>query len=506
MAARQVAQASAVLLALTVACIAVLSGYAGALTHILEHRPGWVSTKPQLGRAVWGAMAYISSPYALHGGRLNLAAWHGYQEVYYEQPLAPQQVRFAPSFSPGSYIEFLFNRTDDGFSGIRFEPGRRLLRFRADPERRFIRRQPISAAPLTGNAGRVHVAFDGERVDVVVDGRSVANFREPQSERQQIGFRGSWRESWIDDVEICQVGDRPCFEDDFELQPPWWAPLTLTVVLGSLAWFAIRGLRSGRSRRRFLWLALIELTLLIVGGVLLSYDRLILSGNYDYSSFYFNQRNAWLGRVSPIEGEQEVSERIHAVTAAAGHGARVMVVGTSQTWGAGASNAELDLVRRLEHKLTERRAADPGPICLSAAVSGYRSEHLLELYADDWIRHRPRLTLINLGNNDGDPALLAANLEQFVSLNREHGIDTVLVLEPNHEDGERLAANHAATIDVGQRLGVPVLDLHGYLLERRDQGMLWWDHVHLTDYGQELAATFLERELSGLLETRSADR
>ena len=38
---------------------------------------------------------------------------------------------------------------------------------------------------------------------------------------------------------------------------------------------------------------------------------------------------------------------------------------------------------------------------------------------------------------------------------------------------------------------IHVIDLHGLLAQQADSGQLWWDNVHLSDYGQELAAEYM---------------
>ncbi len=49
---------------------------------------------------------------------------------------------------------------------------------------------------------------------------------------------------------------------------------------------------------------------------------------------------------------------------------------------------------------------------------------------------------------------------------------------------------------VGEENNVTVVDMHAYLLEHYDEGFLWWDNVHLTDFGQELFAQKLYEELN----------
>ena len=47
--------------------------------------------------------------------------------------------------------------------------------------------------------------------------------------------------------------------------------------------------------------------------------------------------------------------------------------------------------------------------------------------------------------------------------------------------------------------GVPVIDMHSYLRDKYDEGFLWWDSVHLADFGQDLFAEKLYNELEQIL-------
>ena len=92
-------------------------------------------------------------------------------------------------------------------------------------------------------------------------------------------------------------------------------------------------------------------------------------------------------------------------------------------------------------------------------------------------------------------------LEKFVELNRERNIRTVFVLEANSPEtfSKRLLENHEIIKAVAERNDLAVIDLHGALLEAADDGQLWWDSVHLTDYGQQRAAHVLGTALAPLL-------
>ena len=75
------------------------------------------------------------------------------------------------------------------------------------------------------------------------------------------------------------------------------------------------------------------------------------------------------------------------------------------------------------------------------------------------------------------------------------------------EDLRGVGERHSIMRRTGAATGVPIADLHAHLSDasRYDSGILWWDGVHLTPWGQELAARFLADALLGLIVPEDAE-
>jgi lysophospholipase L1-like esterase len=176
---------------------------------------------------------------------------------------------------------------------------------------------------------------------------------------------------------------------------------------------------------------------------------------------------------------------------------RILVLGTSQTWGSGAARPEDVWVRRLEARLGE--SAQPGERfeLIDAGLPGEISKKVRELFERRWLAWQPELVLVVLGNNDRDPAVLARELDAIAEDCAKRGIRAAFVPEPNSIEGRKpsdlreLEAKHAALRAVAERRGLPVVEVHAALAAERDTGFLWWDRVHLTSYGQERLAEHL---------------
>jgi lysophospholipase L1-like esterase len=184
---------------------------------------------------------------------------------------------------------------------------------------------------------------------------------------------------------------------------------------------------------------------------------------------------------------------------------RILVLGSSQTWGAGAESDDDTWVRQLETLLN----TSPGDVkveCINAGISGLVTGQVVELLRSDLADMAASAALINLSNNDIDLDQFEHNLDALIGELQARNIRPVFILEPNSlerrlTDSEHghLEYKHAIMRKVAANYGLPAIDLHGYLAEAKDAGFIWWDFVHLTSFGQRLVAAKLAGDLPSLL-------
>ncbi len=111
---------------------------------------------------------------------------------------------------------------------------------------------------------------------------------------------------------------------------------------------------------------------------------------------------------------------------------RVLFIGSSQTWGAGAESLEDTFVSLIERKLNETSTF---PVrCMNGGISAIESGDLLDLYEKYWLDLQPDVVVINLSNNDGDDEVLGRNVDAMIRLSQERSIGVLLVLEPNSSE------------------------------------------------------------------------
>jgi lysophospholipase L1-like esterase len=481
----------------------------------LEESGHWISSKTRLERGVMGAFHFMRSEQAQAGHRLNLGAWFGYQEVLYKRPLRPAQLSFAFLLQQRAQLSVVFDKTDSGFSGIRLsvDPVRESMAFTASDAGEFLGRVPLAGLTLRPREwARASLDFEADRVRVDVNG---AVFRVPRREpagEARVGFRGGGRIALVDDVVIKERGapgdlkPRSAIYESFDDAEAFWpaAGLAIALVLGVNALWRRRLLRRDPSRA-----AEVALGGVVANGVLCVLAGVLLAFLAYRAERYPDADTTLQRREDEFRGAQ--ADAVRAEIRARYPGPpppgvlRILFLGSSQTWGAGAARASETFVAVLERLLNAEADSGRRYECVNAGISAVDSRLLADLYEHEWLGLRPRLVVVDLSNNDGDASLFGLNLERIVKLSRANGVTPLLVLEPNSPEERKasldeLLERHAVMRRVGERLDVPVFDMQARLIAEQDRGFLFWDSVHMTSFGQRLFAEALLPELQRLLD------
>ena len=496
--------------ALVVGAVVVLSVAVPALIlsellvqrrNTLHENGRWISSKVSLERGVVGAVSYFITRTALSGNTLGLGSWHGYQEVLFGQKLNPVRVEFDFLVRPASYVVFVYNKDEAGFSGFRITSHDRFdsISFAATSEGRFTKLTKLTVPRLSTRWNHATVEFHDGAVSLAVNGQSVARESGTVARKQWIGFRGSEGNSYVDNVRIVDRASSETIDETFRRREGWFLAFVILVaaILGAdiiVYCLASRTSRRPKSRWKYYLLAA-NFYIFLFSGVLFLFDHFYLAGKH-------SQPRDFRGYTNTIETSEEIRTRLRQrYSTVSGDAYRVLFIGSSQTWGAGATTVDDTFVRRVERRLNDR-AGDPSTYeCINAGISSLIAPMLVSYYLEEWIEWNPRIVVVNLSNNDSDLDLFADSLEKLAVENDRRGIQTIFVQEPNRAEGDcrSLRQKHRIMRDVGEKHSVPVVDMHADLERHHDEGFMWWDFVHLTSFGQELFAQALYPEIEALL-------
>jgi lysophospholipase L1-like esterase len=489
----------------------VISGIAGPTIalhrNVLNAHPQWSSTKTRLEKGVMGALAFVSLQQGLAGNRLNLGAWFGYQEVLYQEAVELSALSLSFLLEEDGYVHVLYGYGESGFSGLRFSnrPEFPDIHYTAAPSGEFLDVRELKLAQAVSALDRhdVRLEFGPDSTTVLLDGETVGRFA-PVIGSQRIGLRGSQRNTWIDDVVLTRI-DGSTIHEDFSnhgVALPAAAAILAILMVAAAIVVVIAPRRPSASRRAGLWVAMAYMVLIFVCAAAYVSQRISARDYPSLSGSTLEAENYWIDSSygSILEDIQDAYAGDAAPT-----DRRVLFVGGSQTWGAGALARSDAWVLRTEQLLN----SDGGEIryvCINGGVPGFTARQVLEFLRDDLLELRPRAAVINIGNNDTDPAELGDSFEAILDLLQEHGVRTILILEANsiekrlsdsrHGD---LRIKHRVLTELAEARDVSVIDMHEHLTGLRNAGFVWWDFSHLTSFGQRLVAEHLHDRLPGVL-------
>lgn len=486
------------------ACLAISLVLAN---NTLINNGNWVSGKEQLGIKVMGAPAFVRRTQALAQGHLNLDAWHGYQEVITREKMKMNSAEFDFILADGAYFSFELKEADR-FSGFRISknPALENIYFVSKASGEFIEQHPLELPEFPPDRWNHFKLFTGPAGPAIeINGAYAKCGSLALPDFCQPGFRGCERHAAIDNVRLGQGG---CIvlEDSFlntsDLRRYFTLAVIVLLLLSAVLYGSLVMLRIPEGKS-FSVVVLFNgiMSLLVTAMPPFLYVALAWypsQGSLDRaeSAYLFNM---WLWRNEEILADAHKEE----------DGKRILFVGSSQTFGAGALSEKETFVNRVQQRLDEWTKNGRRYQCINAGINGAGTPTLLPSYQQYWLQLAPSVTIINLGCNDrlNSDQVYAENLEGFIKTNEEHHIQTVFVLEATswewrnegNEDGSVGLHTHEVMKKVAAAHGIPVIDMNARLKENITRGFLWWDFVHPTSFGHQLIADCIFTELQKVL-------
>jgi len=479
---------------LFVIIVVIQVGLAVAIAHrytaagnTLKRNGNWVSSKTSAEGGMMGSRTFMDSAKALTRGRVNLGHSFGYQEITYHEPVAARRVAVDFRLNNTEYFALMFNRTDTGMSGIRFSQSPRFesCYFTATTDGEFLSTRPLDLGSWDMHGwAHAEITFRDDGFDATLDDRELVSVTTEIAQPQRIGFRGCETRVYVDNIRIEHAGG--VFEESFYRTAAFLRALLIVLLAfaacGALAAWIVRrrGIAPRRALLRTLMLTLVAA--MCTGAVLYAYETVL-------SPYYANRGLATMAAFLDMVEETRTREIRDLHTAQPAPGIRrVLVIGSSQTWGEGAELLKDGWVPVLQRRL------GPDFECINAGLRGFRAQRLARIFDENWSRLAPKLVVVNLCNNDRDPKLLSAALEQIVLRSRAIGAQVLFVEEAKsfESDHANVIRNQAAMTVVAQRHDVPVVAMYDYMQSQYARGFLWWDDVHPTGFGHRLIAEHLE--------------
>jgi lysophospholipase L1-like esterase len=516
----------------------------------------WINSKSLMQMYVMGSKEFMTTRNALYRDQLHLGEWHGFNEVSLKELVEPAAIEYRFRLSPGAYLYFIFNRSASGHYGVRLSRNAKFpnMFYQADRLNKFVRRTTLDLTPsrLSDGWHKLVLSFASGQVTANLDGAALSSMPVKSEGAQIIGLRGGFLPADVDSVRITGKDGRTLLDDSFRNRRSYRAVLAavavISLLLAGLATIPLLRRHPPNDFKLGLFRCLMGLGVAIMAlSLLFGFDYFFWSSRYLYNIYLPGGAHAfaatvqvealrrklflypkdgsglplnkklresitqWDGgkpmifsniarytREHPMVPEFLSDGQVRGLPPKSDRTIRVAFLGTSQTYGVGAERIAETFVARC-HRLMAQALGDTSVETYNFSISGSDSTELLSKYTESWRFARPDLLLINLSTNDANIDTLTANLRTLAQQVHAAGGRVVFLLEPNAaEVGHRgLREKHSAIQRLGQELRVPVWNLDGYMSSDPiyDSGMLWWDKVHLTSYGQGVAADWLAPQM-----------
>ena len=489
------------------------------LTNTLQNLPYWGASKQHVAMELMGSPSYNTKSQALAGNHLHLESWHGYQEVMYRKKVVPESITFSFFLEDNSWIALIFNRPrtyayeKEDYCALRLstmkEKPSALLQ--VDPLGKFTGREPIdtSGKVKTDSWNTCTVTWKDYDygIEVLVNGESLGTFDGNYKDDQYIGFRGGVNIALVDDVSITEISGcrhyssfswRDSLKRNqiiFDSISIFFKIVFLVILALAISLLFTRNLRTSAA----LVLAGCFTATLIIWPCAL-YRITVLAPRYPLESEMMRKSENLL-----IEkGIEVMKDKIRQVYPEDYQFPEntVMVVGTSQAWGSGATLREHSWVKSLEAIMNEGDRPQQ-VLCINSALCGANSKMLYQLYEEFLSQYPHKLLLIVLGCNDHDEEEFKENLARFMSLARKKQIKSALVVEAlSYEELPGGTGMSSIMKFIADEYDVPLFNMHQAVAEYQDAGFFWWDIVHPTSFGHKCIAEVLAPFVSACLEIK----
>ena len=544
-----------------------LTEVVGYSRNTLLLHPEWISGKRLFTNPpTMGANEAYFTRNILYRNRLNLHAWHGFNEILLNRVFSLGLLRFKFFLGDNGYLNIVFNKNKDSFCGVRLSrhPKFPSMFFQARTDGKFLLRKPIQNLVLSQGWHACRMTFEGKSLVVECDGLVRGKFPVEPLRQQVIGFRSGNNVAIVDNVEVSDSDRKLVQRENFRNHRTGWL-FYFSAAFASLLSLNALIFHLWRNRQTALFsLIAFELCLIFVLFIYGCFDYYFWSVRYPYNArtwgtlrllrsgatlpeklrvsfftrfpFYDRESPRWMS-YSPVElirflqipsvAKYEHNMVIRNDSGALRmddvmdtgpdiqsylaenpfrHGTTILFLGTSQMWGSGASSPNERIASKVS-SLLNSGASGRNIYVINASKRASNSFELLSRCKDHLYLFRPDLVILDLSNND-DARSFDKGLRSLLEWTRSIHSKTLFILEPNSPEVDfgkgteqtilpigRIQDRHAIMRKISTQYHVPLLDLHGYLTSDGvyDSGFLWWDLVHLTSYGQELAAEFIAK-------------
>jgi lysophospholipase L1-like esterase len=493
-------QARVFIILLTLFCSFCISTLYIKQNNTLSKVQNWRSLKMELQKTVMASFSFYATRKALAGGKLDLGTWHGFNEVVSLREFAAAEVTFDFYLKDTQYLSFHYNRSANSFDGFTISANSFVNSkyFSGDSFGKFSTATNIDVPNLKKNSwNSALIRFGQNKSELFINSKLVNSNLPAARPKQSIGFKGSGHEGSSVDNVVVRMMDGVVWKESFDNSENFYLTFLVVSAVSLFVVFAIATIfKSTPNFSLILLSSLFVLSFLL--PILLWVDSYVTNRYYFANPSYldFLQRSVKKEFEAFVPADQspqtvanEFSELYNAADAPP---YKIVILGTSQTWGSGASSLDRTIANQYNLSL-EASGLTKKARAYGLAVPGSYLTEMSALFYELTKKNRPNLVIINMCINDtSDLVAYEKNLKVFIPELKKMGVQVIISAEPFYDENQTISRhNHEVVQKVSVDTNIPFINEQDYLFSKLNSGYLWWDVVHMSDYGQQLFGTAL---------------
>lgn len=458
-------------------------------TNTLFFNDRWHSSKLDLERPAVGAVAFFATRNALAGNKLNLEAWHGYNEVVSKATFEPLQLNFEFALAEKSDLSVQFARTERGYKAVRVSalPEYGVSYLEVDSDGLITVQKKIADTAILLAENKIQINFVNKEIEVFLNQQKIGVVGNVESFSGQIGFRSQAEMAWVDSISL-KLKNGSEFHESFSNKK--FLNYFFIVLIALFAVSAVFFLIYKLNQKSFFTHQLIYLNIIFIVVLLITADRLYFSKQYvrvgnKFDSFILGINKEQF--LDTVENDDQVLQSVNEKLKAQPKSSRLIaLLGSSQTWGSGARYKNKSVGDFFD---TAVKAKFKNAGTINLGVPGARLHMMIRNLSQVLDKGVTDVVLIS-GNNDSPNHRFEADLERLLVLTKKNNIKLYIVKEANYFKAPypHLEKNHQTLQNFADKHKLKVFDLHAYMAEKSKSAYLWWDIVHMTSLGQKYMA------------------
>lgn len=455
----------------------------------LQQNGNWQSTKMKLKKGVVASVQYFTDLHALSNQRLDLSKWHGHQEIGLVRPYNFDEVNINFEIQHNAYLDLLFGSDEDERYGLR------ISRLKSHPSQlftlnkyyQFVKIKEINSDLIKiQSENRINIKLENGLLHFTLNNIELSAPDFAWKLKSPLSLRGSFYPVVIEKVELIQNG-QVVFTENFTSKNSLLD--TLMIIMLSLTTTVILALLTKKKNNMSFLYGEIALKLTLLLSTIL-FDQFVFE---NLTSRYLVQKNMHLGhKMFQLNALDDVKKNIQRQIEKNADVPRILFLGGSQTWGAGSRFTPPFTKQVCENYLKQY-------LCINAGISSAET-NLFKENIEYFKSLRPKIVVLNFGTNDKQKDQLKENLSFLIKTFKAIDSKIFVITEPNsgewidhfnHYHLDKLTSVKVAA----QEEEVFLIDAQSRIHEWQSQGILWWDFVHLTDFGQIKMAELISKEI-----------